>query len=155
MSQPASTPPATTAETPKETIQLEHVLNEDDECFLSLIVGSLPGTPKNEAHCGDVLLHGFCGYWAYGVKFFPGKGWLVCESNDDPIGDDVIRTAVKAFRSGEELPEGFWRFDRDLAKKALAYGLSRWGTEFVDGTRDYGDYDTAVQMALFGEVVYG
>lgn len=144
-----------------ETIIITRVLpiTRDYEDFIELITGSPEGTPEGECHCGDVLLLGFSGYWAYGIKRDPSKGWLVYvpEHEGEPAPPEMVRVAKAKWAKGEysTLPMGFYAFDREFAKRVLVKGLNRWGDEFIEGTCDYNDYDWAVQTALFGEVVYG
>ena len=144
--------PLPKAALPTECIVLEVPISDDMETFIELITG-------NHTHCGDVLINGFCGYWAYGVQRNQTQGWLVYVdpiSCGNPPGPGLDQEyAVHCFSSGETLPEDYYVLDREVAKKALKHGLTRWGDSFLNGNCDYSDYDQTIQMALFDEVVYG
>ena len=106
----------------------------------------------------DMFGHGYIGYWARGVEHDRELGWLVWEQADDGArhGEEPEQAqAIRAWRSGTGLPEGWHRLDEAAARKAVACGVARWG---VDGFLEDGDansYDVAVQLALLGEVRYG
>lgn len=103
----------------------------------------------------DVFMHGYCGYWMCGVEHDDKLGWLVSINLDDE-GTTAKETkkAVKAWKDGKELPEGWYRLNEEVACKAWAEGFKRWGaTWYEDGDAD--TYDYAIQKAMFGEVVYG
>lgn len=150
-----------------DTITVTIPITRDHRDFMELLTGSTSSTPKGEAHCGDVLIHGFSGYWLRGVTRDPELGWLCYDFesfwNDrnasDSFGipseeDEVFKPIVAAWRAGEELPEHVYRLDRAAALRALQYAVERWGLDFYDNT-DYGELDCAVQHALLGEVIYG
>ena len=98
----------------------------------------------------------YYGYWCYGVERDPKLGWLVYVSEDaegwPPTADD--EAAIAAWRVGEPLSEGWYRFDVGLAKAAWAEGVKRWGCDwYEDG--DAERYDVVVQVAALGKIVYG
>jgi len=97
-----------------------------------------------------------CGYWARGVEYDDGMGWLIWESPDkcrlrcEPDRD----VALVAWRSNAPLPPEWFRLDVAMAENAWVAGVRRWGEGwFLNG--DHGRCDVAVQEALFGEVRYG
>lgn len=129
---------------------------KDVESFCTAITGGKPdGITGAGRHCGDVLLPSFSGYWACGVEFERGKGWLVYDQeegarDDGPRDEDA---AVRAWEHGDPLPRHFYSFDRALAEKALRIGVAKHGRLYVD--QDYSQNDAWLQEALFGEVRYG
>jgi|10_taG_2_1085330.scaffolds.fasta_scaffold17964_5 hypothetical protein len=146
-------------------LTIEIPIDDRAEGFIELITGG-------KDHCGDVLVGGFSGYWAQGIRraksdYKGRRAWLVHEMDCPQQLTDKQETRL--FEDGREalskgvLPKHFknkannyhW-FDRSLAIKAIKIGCEQFGVDnFLDGVCDYGDYDTALQKALFGEVVYG
>jgi hypothetical protein len=82
----------------------------------------------------DVFRRDHCGYWAQ-VQKWSDKGAIVRVDEDGELGEQ--RT-----------------WDRAFACKAYAEGVKRKGVDFYE-QGDANDYDCAIQMAWFGEVVYG
>jgi hypothetical protein len=146
--------PLPKAALPTEYIALEVPISDDMEIFIELITG-------NHTHCGDVLVNAFCGYWAYGIQRDRDKSnsWLIyvdpVSCGDPPAPGLDQEYASHCFTRGEPLPEHYYALNREVAKKALKHGLTRWGDSFLNGNCDYSDYDQTVQMALFDEVIYG
>ena len=105
----------------------------------------------------DMFHRSWSGYWMYGVENIPDLGWLARDAEvrtSDEQDFDAIQE-VKLVHGGELLDEPYWLISKDVWLKSLKIGLSRWGKNFVNGQCDCGDYDVALQTALFGEVVYG
>lgn len=103
----------------------------------------------------DVFMLGHCGYWMCGVKHDDKLGWLVSVNLDDcGTVSQQSKQAIKAWKAGETLPEGWHCLNEGLAIKAYEAGVKRYGVNwYEDGDAD--TYDFAIQMAMFGEVVYG
>ena len=147
--------PLPKAAIPTEYIILEVPVDDTMETFIELITG-------NHTHCGDVLVHGFCGYWAYGIqrqKLDTGYAWLVyvhpVDCGNPPAPGIDQEYALQCFKKGDPLPEDYYILGRDTAKEALKHGISRWGDAFLNGECDYSHYDQAIQKALFDDIVYG
>jgi hypothetical protein len=57
------------------------------------------------------------------------------------------------WRRREKLPQGYYRLGRETAIKAWIEGAKKYGFGWF-GERDANAWDYAIQMAIFGEVVY-
>lgn len=104
----------------------------------------------------DIFASSRAGYWLRGAEHDPELGWLVWEDDEKcHHGEEPNRvTAYKAWKSGEALPEHWFRLDRAAAIRAWEEGVKRWGItwyEDVDGRLE----DVVVQLALLGEIRYG
>lgn len=82
-----------------------------------------------------VFRRGYCGYWAQ-VQKWTKRGAHVRLDDDD----------------GVHGPVKVW--DAKFAAKAYAEGVKRYGVNFYE-EGDANSYDCAIQLAWFGEVVYG
>lgn len=102
----------------------------------------------------DLFIPGYCGYWLQGVERDDKLGWLVyCLDEDNPT-QEATDSAIEAWEAGEELPEGWYRLNEELAIKAWAEGVKKFGINwYEDGDAD--TYDYVIQMAMLGEIVYG
>jgi len=104
----------------------------------------------------DILGSSYCGYWARGIDFNRKLGWLVYDSlNRDRMPSTTeIEEAKRAWRNGLPLPADWIRWDRGLAEKALAAGERKYGEDFST-EYDSSTADVAMQLAIFGKVLYG
>lgn len=107
----------------------------------------------------DIFIYGYCGYWMQGLEHDDELGWLVRQSDDDRPAIMVAKDAgyskiVEAWKTGQDLPEGWHRLNKDAAIKAYAAGIKRYGLDWYENG-DANTYDFAIQMALLGEIVYG
>jgi len=107
----------------------------------------------------DVFMSGYCGYWMGGVEHDPKLGWLVHLSDDGKNArqasqDPKYKSILKAWKAGEDLPEGWHRLNEELATKAWTEGVKKYGTDWFENADAY-TYDYVIQTALFGETVYG
>jgi hypothetical protein len=104
---------------------------------------------------GDMFGRGYIGYWALGVERDIERGWLLFEEGSDEALTDKEMERVKAlWRAGEELPERWFKLDRDACIKAWIEGVKKWGVDWYEDS-DANKYDYVVQMALLGEHRYG
>lgn len=102
----------------------------------------------------DIFGDDYIGYWAFGVERDNDRGWLLYEDCDGKPTRAQTADAVQAWRADQPLPEGFHRLDRDACIKAWGKGVEKWGEDWYENG-DATSYDIAIQLALFGEVVYG
>lgn len=131
--------------TNKVTVQIEVPVNEE---WIDYATQS-----------SDLFRTDHCGYWMYGMDHDKDLGWL-CYVHDEAIRlDDVYDmpeydAILARWKSGESLPEGWHRLDKDAAIRAYVEGVKKGGAFwYEDG--DAITYDVAIQKALLGEVVYG
>lgn len=109
----------------------------------------------------DLFLRSYCGYWAYGAEHTSGLGWLLYEHGDDGIppyfsSTREYRTAKRAWKAGQPLPERWFRLDDETVERAYTLGCELWGKSWYDGNRsDALGYDEIVQRTLLGEARYG
>ena len=103
----------------------------------------------------DIFGMNYCGYWARGIEH-DETGWLLWESDEmHQRGHEPERNvAIAAWRSGQPLPAGWYRLDRDAAIRAWCEGVKRWGVNWYDNV-DASREDVVVQLSLLGEVRYG
>jgi hypothetical protein len=103
----------------------------------------------------DLFRSDHCGYWLRGVEHGP-QGWLAWEDDEQhPFGQEPEReAALTAWRQGSPLPHGWFRLDKELADKAWAIGVQKYGERWYD-EGDSTTYDVVIQLALLGEVRYG
>lgn len=111
----------------------------------------------------DVFIYGYCGYWMCGMEHNDTLGWLCYEydwGGDEPQPIDQVRESpqypaiVKSWEAGETLPPHWFRLNEELAIKAWAEGVKKYGINwFEDG--DANTYDNVLQLTLLGELVYG
>lgn len=108
----------------------------------------------------DLFRTDHCGYWMYGMEHEAKLGWLCYEHNDgektvDQVADSAeYEDIVALWKAGADLPEGWYRLDKEAAVRAYGEGFKRSGAFwYSDG--DASDYDVAIQKALLGKVVYG
>lgn len=101
----------------------------------------------------DVFMYGASGFWAKRLAWDKERGFLVTDE-ETYIPPHVIKEVIRKWKAGEQIPEGFYAFDKALAGKAWIEGMKVNGASwYEDGDAD--DYDNAIQRALFGEVAYG
>ena len=120
-------------------------MNENEKDWLALV------TVHSELFSND-----YCGYWLRGVDQDEKLGWLAWEDDEQHLfGDEPQEEkALKAWKEGRSLPEGWFRMDKALAKKAWNIGVREYGVHwYEDG--DATTYDVVLQLALLGEVRYG
>jgi len=125
--------------------------------WCELLMGSFPGAERR--HGGDLLTRGFSGWWLYGVHCEPGKGYLAIDQEEyrgdlaalEPFEDSLDESEL----TQADLPQHVYLVDAAACIRALKWGREQWGRRFDDGTEDYNAADSAVQVALLGEVVYG
>jgi hypothetical protein len=125
------------------TIQIEHLLTKDDLGWIEILL------KYND------FFHPSCiGYWAYGVRRNKW-GWLIYV-DDHNAGAPCSEEQEQEWLATRRVTSGqFYLIDRDVALKALKYGLNKWGVNFTNGNCDYVEYDLAIQNALFNNIVYG
>lgn len=100
----------------------------------------------------DVFRTTHAGYWLRGVEFVEKRGWLVFNDEGDyPVCD---KDAIKAWRAGRALPEGYYRLDRAVALSAWKEGVKRWGVGWFHD-QDATAWDIVLQIAILGDVIYG
>lgn len=136
-----------------ETVTLELEIPKKDydkelESFLDYVL-----------NYSDIFGHHSIGYWGRGIRVNSpeGKYWLIQEFDDfDPEPDyDKI---VASHLAGEELPEEFHVFNKEVATKAFNELLKRVyknGHSLQSIDYDANDEDCAIQYTLFGKLVYG
>ncbi len=117
----------------------------------------------------DVISYNsYCGYWAeYWIDISennsPSIKWLIYynPNNNDSIYPltkvDSYQQAYKAASAGSrKMPEHWYLFDEEIAIKAYLEGVKKWGMDWYnDPNTDGRNYDTAIQLALFGKLVFG
>jgi len=103
----------------------------------------------------DIFGRQYAGYWLRGVERDP-SGWLCREDDEKPRrGEEThLREAILAWRTGQELPRGWYRLDRAAALRAWEEGVKRWGVDWYENT-DAAREDVVIQLSLLGEVRYG
>jgi hypothetical protein len=125
--------------------------------WCELLMGSFPETKMR--HGGDLCIRGFSGWWLYGVHRTPGKGYLVIDQEEYRGDLAALEPFEASLDRGEltqaDLPQHVYLVDGEACIRALKWGREQWGRRFDDGTEDYNAADSAVQVALLGEVVYG
>jgi hypothetical protein len=96
------------------------------------------------------------GYWARGVQYVKARGWIVWEDDESHLhGEEPNRSeALRSWRSGQELPSGWYAWSRETAARAYAIGERLWGESWYERS-DSGDYDVIMQLVLLGEIRYG
>ena len=120
-------------------------LKADKEAWTELVV-----------KCNDLFRTDHCGYWLRGVKHVRLLGWLAWEDDEQHEFDQEPGRgeAVAAWLAGKPLPAGWFRLDKELAERAWAIGVQKYGENwYAEG--DSTTYDTVFQLALLGEVRYG
>lgn len=106
----------------------------------------------------DIFQQNYCGYWLRGIKQDSELGWLVWEDDENHLyGDEPNRQeAIRAWQLSKDLPERWFRLDREAAIKAYIAGCKRSGINwFTNPDVDANSYDVAIQLALLGEHRYG
>lgn len=104
----------------------------------------------------DIFSSDRAGYWLRGVELDNEYGWL-CWEDDEKCkpGEEPKRAqALLLWKTGEALPEHWFRLDRAAALRAWEEGVKMYGEhwyEDVDARRE----DVVVQLALLGEIKYG
>lgn len=131
-----------------EKILLDSKFNVDKEAYDSFV--------DFVARWVDIFSSDYVGYWAYGEPVGDADcQYLLYDMADDrkPTGEESA-AAVAAYRAKAELPEHWYAMDLDTAHKITVAGLTKFGENFLD-EYDGDRLDSAVQLALLGEVVYG
>lgn len=105
----------------------------------------------------DIFFHDYIGYWACGVQFRKGIGWLAYEQHDEMHPTYAQeRAGLDAWDRDGELPEHFFAIDKAFAEKSYKKGVEKFGTNWYDRPEsDANTYDYVVQTAALGDVVYG
>jgi len=103
----------------------------------------------------DLFRTDHCGYWLRGIEHGP-DGWLAWEDDGEhlPGQEPDVEAALAAWHGGAPLPTGWFRLDGELADRAWGIGVLKWGEQWYN-EGDSTTYDTALQLALLGEVRYG
>lgn len=103
----------------------------------------------------DLFRSGYCGYWLRGVERTKARGRLVWEDDEQhAFGEEPGRKeALRAWRKGEALPNGWHRMDLAFAVKAWGVAVLTFGEKWYD-EGDADRYDYVVQQALLGEQRY-
>lgn len=111
----------------------------------------------------DLYQRTHCGYFLARVELAEDKrSTLAWEDREDSSnhGADAEEDemaphadAIAAFHAGNPLPKNYHRIDEELMVKAFAEGVKLYGIGFYE-KGDANTYDTAIQMALFGEQKY-
>jgi hypothetical protein len=130
-----------------------------DKVTVTLEVEVNPDWIEFVTHYPDIFMTDHCGYWMYGMEQEDELGWLVHEHDEmhsvREIADHPEYPAiVKAWREGKELPDNWFRLNKETAIKAWAEGVKRYGMDWYE-TGDAITYDVVLQMAILGEVRYG
>lgn len=79
---------------------------------------------------------------------------------DDENGEydraKVEKEAIKRWKAGEPLPDGFYAIDRKVCLRAYLEGIKLYGLDWQESDRcDNYTYDTVFQRSLFGERRWG
>lgn len=112
----------------------------------------------------DILSEGHCGNWLKGIDYIPGKGRLCTFASDNieavryniqhwPAARERFRNGETDFEMDVTNEQGFFLLTPELAQKAWDL-LAEKNPDWFENA-DASDYDDAVQLALFGELVYG
>jgi hypothetical protein len=100
----------------------------------------------------------YSAYWAMPVSFQKGKGWLLCEMDNEERTEDERETAheeaTALWKDNLPLPAGYYAFGAEQAEAAFRVGLVHKGESWYENG-DADDYDYVVQMTLLGEMRYG
>lgn len=90
---------------------------------------------------------------------------VTCDAKEcDYTGDDdeedawpkVEKEAIKRWKAGEPLPDGFYSIDKEVCLRAYLEGIKLYGLDWEDSDQcDNSTYDHVFQIALFGEHLYG
>jgi hypothetical protein len=107
----------------------------------------------------DIFSTNRCGYWMYGMEWNEKLGYLCFEHEEKLSLNQVTQLSeyeaiVQAWREGKELPDHWFRLNKEVAIQAWLEGIKRWGMDWyrqVDAIKE----DVVVQLALLGEVRYG
>jgi hypothetical protein len=103
----------------------------------------------------DLFRNEYCGYWLIPIAF--GKEWILAfdyeDGRDLPSWEDN-KIAKKAVRDNSPLPKNYFLLDHKFGKKVVKCDKKKYGDRFPD---DYDgiEADVAVQLAIFGKIVYG
>ena len=113
----------------------------------------------SKAFCRDCS-----GYWLFGAAYDKYLGWLVCEDDghelrdlstaEDPPEREEYEQILHDWKSGNELPDGWFRLDAEMARNAWIEGV-RLNGEGWYGQSDSSVFDAVLQRAILGEVRYG
>lgn len=123
----------------------------------------IPDTWFEFVGSSDLFFHSYCGYWMHGCAFDPALGWLACEIGDRGLPSDEDEAAAHAMwqksETGmgpiDELPDGWIRIDREVARRAYVEGVKQYGLGWYDAPRtDANTYDRLIQMVVFGKQRY-
>ncbi|NER33170.1 MAG: helix-turn-helix transcriptional regulator [Oscillatoria sp. SIO1A7] len=98
------------------------------------------------------------GRWAKPVIWEDAGGWLIQDmyaENTENINAKEAE-AIFAWRNGEELPEGYFRFDWEAAEKVIHISIKNIGISFAYAGffSEKEDLDKALQEAILGKVLY-
>ena len=107
---------------------------------------------KELTKSSDIFRRDHCGYWLVGIECHILRGWLAFDGESGCQRDDEM--AIVRWNLNKSLPQGYYRLDYEFAIKAWIEGAKKYGVEWF-GTLGSNARDFAVQMAMFGEVVYG
>lgn len=100
----------------------------------------------------------YAGYWARAMAHDPELGWLVAEMDEEERypGKHECERVEAMWRSGNVLPERWYRLGRAAAIRMWEEGVKRHGVGWYDSNEhDGGMEDELLQLTLLGEVRYG
>lgn len=109
-------------------------------------------------HYPDVFDTGYIGYWAFGIRIKRPDGtkqYIAYEMVDDREPTDAeCQAVVRAFLDHNEVVEPAFLLNERFVREVFAAGITRYGHNFIDN-QDATMLDCAIQLAHFGELVYG
>jgi hypothetical protein len=103
-------------------------------------------------HCADFFDPFHLGNWADLVAADKKRGLLIADMDSS----ESTRRALKAWKAGETLPEGFYAITKHTCLMAYLEGIKLYGMEWQHSSETDGrTYDQVFQMALFGSRKFG
>ena len=129
----------------------------------------LLGTPN---FWGHTIFSRYYACWAIPVtvKKFKDNNEVIFRHNDAIVifafhdGDydnfleyarDNFKEVIKAFKAGQELPDDFYKIDREVALRAYLEGVQLLGWDWTNSEQaDGSTYDEVLQLALGGDFVW-
>jgi hypothetical protein len=105
----------------------------------------------------DIFSYSGIGYWAKGIDHDNQLGhliWLFTEDKREGNGPHLHDDAVRSWRKCLPLPEHYHVLNRALAVRAWVIMSKLEGDKWHESA-DVEVTDNAIQLALFGEVLYG
>ncbi|MBI4321884.1 MAG: hypothetical protein HY675_25600, partial [Chloroflexi bacterium] len=103
----------------------------------------------------DFFSTDYSGYWLRKIKRADGRTLAWEDDEQHGHGEEPnMQEALEAFEADQDVPEGYFVIDRDLAVKAWFIGVSKYGESWYENG-DSTTYDVVLQLALLGEIRYG